>query len=120
MKFNERFRGRHLAGLIFLGLQILSIAYARFIPERFFCWAPYDERSKYRIEVQLMGRVLSEDEVATRYRYYPHGWEPRSINNVIAIVRQFERTYGSAENAQVTIWYQTNGHAEQIWKWPES
>jgi len=119
MTWRDHFKGRHLAGVLFLGLQVLSIAYARTVPERFFCWAPYDERSSYRISVLLEGRTLDVKEVAARYRYYPRGWEPRSINNVISIVRQYERTYGRDDGAEVTIHYQTNGHAEQLWTWPE-
>ena len=120
MKASRVVEGRHLAGLVFLGLQVLSIVYARFVPERFFCWAPYDERSQYRITVEVAGKQFSEKETGERYRYYPAGWEPRSIHNVISMVRQHERTYGRGENARVTIRYQTNGHGERVWTWPES
>ena len=118
MKVPDRFRTRHVVALVFLGLQVLSITYARFVPERFFCWAPYDERAQYRIDVELNGRLLAESEVAQRYRYNPSGWEPRSVHNVISMVRQYERTYGKTDGAHIAIHYRINGAPEQTWTWP--
>lgn len=119
MKLFAQIGIRHVIGAIFLGLQILSIAYARIGPERFFCWAPYDQRSQYRIEVQMDDRALPDAEIAQRYRYPARGWEARSLHNVISIVRQFERTYGRSDDAHVTIHYRINGHPEETWTWPE-
>jgi hypothetical protein len=109
---------RHVAGLVFLALQIGAILQARFIPERFFCWAPFDEHSYFRIEVEVAGRRLSRAEVEARYRYRAEGWEPRSIHNVISIVRQYESSYGRGSDARVTIRYVVNGHPEETWTWP--
>jgi hypothetical protein len=118
-KSGDRISGRHVAGVVFLALQVLSIAYARVIPERFFCWAPYDERSEYRIDVELNGQSLPAKEVAERYRYRANGWEARSVHNVISMVRQYESTYGKDDNARVTIHYQTNGRPKEAWQWPK-
>ena len=111
---------RHWLGAVFLTSQLLSIGYARFIPERFFCWAPYDEHSRYTIDVQIGGRALSADEISTRYRYNAGGWEVRAIHNVISLVRQYEMTYGYSEQAWVTITYVVNGRPQETWTWPES
>ena len=111
-------RLRHLVGMGFLMGQVASIGYARLAPERFFCWAPYDERGQYEIIVRMHGTTLSADEATKRYKYPSRGWEPRSIYNVISLVRQYESTYGAAENAQVQIQYQRNGRPQQSWAWP--
>ena len=87
-------------------------------PERYFCWAPYDEHTFYTIEVEVDGRKLSKSEIADRYRYYPGGWEPRSIHNVISQVSQFESTYGVDDGAKIVIEYETNGHPKRRWEWP--
>lgn len=50
-------------GILFLLLQLGSVVYARFIPEKFFCWAPYDEHTYYKIKVSLNGEELSAKEV---------------------------------------------------------
>ena len=96
-------------------IQLSVIIYSRFIPERFFCWAPYDEHTNYKINVTIEGRELSTQEVNERYRYTPEGWEPRAIHNVFSIVKQYEETYGKKDNAEVEIVYKTNGHKEERW-----
>ncbi len=103
-------------GLIFLGLQMISIVYTRFIPERFFCWAPYDQHSSYKIEVTIDDKSLTRQEVRKRYRYYAEGWEQRSIYNIINLVRQYETTYGKEDNAEVRISYTINGYREGVWE----
>lgn len=106
----------YIIGISFLLIQLSSIVYARFIPERFFCWAPYDEHSHYKINVIINGSDLSAKEVSARYRYTPEGWEPRSMHNIFSIVKQYEVTYGKEDNATVEIVYRTNGHNEKRWK----
>lgn len=108
----------HWIGIAFLAAQILSIGYARLIPERFFSWAPYDEHTRYRIEVTVDGRDLSPVEVQRRYKYRSEAWEPRRIDNVFSIVRQYESTYGKSDSALVTVTYSTNGEEERTWRWP--
>jgi hypothetical protein len=115
----KKIRLYQIVGLTFLCLQVISIIYARFVPEKFFCWAPYDQHSYYEINVELDGQTLSTEETRLRYRYRTIGWEPRSINNVISIVRQYEKTYGKNDEAKVVLTYESNGHPEQSWRWPE-
>ena len=116
--FERMTRICHLVGVAFLVAQLAAIGYARFNPERYFCWAPYDEHTFYTIEVEVDGRKLSKSEIADRYRYYPGGWEPRSIHNVISQVSQFESTYGVDDGAKIVIEYETNGHPKRRWEWP--
>ena len=106
---------RYVIGVVFLLLQVGSIIYARFIPERFFCWAPYDEHSHFEISVKISGNALSKYEVKQRYKYHAIGWESRAIHNVFNLIEQYEKTYGSNDKAQVTVKYSTNGHKEKIW-----
>ena len=75
-------------GILFLLLQLGSVVYARFIPEKFFCWAPYDEHTYYKIKVSLNGEELSAKEVKLRYNYLSDGWEPRSIDNVFSLSQE--------------------------------
>ena len=108
-------KGRLLVGIIFLMLQIAAIVYARFIPERFFCWAPYDIHTKFEVFVTIDGRDLSNAEIQSRYGYKMKGWEQRSIHNVISLISQYERTYGKTDDANVYMIYSINGHPEQKW-----
>ena len=107
---------RYLIGILFLLLQVFSIYYAFFIPERFFCWAPYDEHTYYKIEVIIGNQSLTKKQIRERYKYKAEGWEPRSIDNVFNIIEQYERTYGIYSAAEVFIKYSTNGHPEENWK----
>jgi len=108
----------HLAGVAFLGAQLASILVAPFVPVRFFCWAPFDEHTRYSIAATVAGRALGHDEIARRYHYPQAAWEVRDIDNVISIIRQYERTYGVGDGARVTLTYRTNGHEERTWMWP--
>lgn len=108
---------RGFIGLLFLCLQLGSIAYARFIPERFFCWAPYDEHTKFEVTVTIDGETLSAEATEDRYKYKMRGWEQRSIHNIISLISQYERTYGKDDHAEVTMIYSRNGHPEQEWRY---
>jgi len=112
-------RWPHVVGAAFLGLQLGAIVHARFVPERFFCWAPYDQHTRFAIEVEVDGRRLSREEVARRYRYRSDGWEPRAIANVFAIVRGYESNYGTDDRARVVVHYAVNGRPEATWRWPD-
>ncbi|MEM0932735.1 MAG: hypothetical protein AAF575_11715 [Bacteroidota bacterium] len=109
-------KNKYILGIVFLTLQVVSIIYARFIPERFFCWAPYDEHSHYEITVKVNDAPLSEKEIEQRYHYKGKGWEPRAIHNVFNIIEQYETTYGAKDRAEVCVRYSTNGHEEKIWR----
>lgn len=112
-------KGRLLIGVLFLLLQVGGIIYARFIPERFFCWAPYDIHTKFEVFVTIDGQELSNSEIESRYRYKMKGWEQRSIHNIISLISQYERTYGQSDNAEVYMIYAINGHPEQKWTYKE-
>ena len=109
---------RYTLGILFLLIQVASIVYARFIPERFFCWAPYDSQSKYEIIVTVNGEKLSEEDIKARYHYKANSWEERAIGNIFSYIESYESTYGKHDNAKVVVKYATNGKSEQIWTLP--
>ena len=108
-------KNRFIIGILFLGLQVALVVYARFIPERFFCWAPYDIHTKYIVKVTIDGQLLSNEETRLRYRYKPEGWEQRSIFNIISQIEQYETTYGKSDKAHVEVVYSINGKPEETW-----
>jgi hypothetical protein len=114
-----RIRRIHAVGIVFLLLQAGSILYARFTDERFFCWAPYDQHTRYRIEVEIDGGALDPESIQDRYRYRAEAWEPRNIANVFSIVKQYETSYGQSDSAKVRIFYRKNGMPQRIWEWPQ-
>ncbi|MBN4070484.1 hypothetical protein JYT76_02270 [Olleya sp. AH-315-F22] len=108
---------RLLIGVLFLLIQVCSVIYARFIPERFFCWGPYDIQTKFEVTVVIDNKKLSFKESKERYRYKTKGWEQRSIHNIFLLISQYESTYGKNDNAKVSINYSTNGKAQQVWEY---
>ena len=107
---------RFFIGILFILLQVGSIVYARFIPERFFCWAPYDTHVNFEVFVTIDSKTLSTEEAVARYHYKMNGWEQRSIDNIFSLISQYERTYGKSDNAQVLMTYSINGHEEKEWR----
>ena len=109
---------RLITGCAILLFQLVMIGYARFVPSRYFCWAPYDIQSEYRLDVAIGGRKLTPAQIRARYRRPRQGVDNRSIQHVMDIVEEYEQTYGSADHAQVVMKYRVNGKAEQEWRYP--
>ena len=109
---------RRVLGVAVLLFQIGAIIYARFVPARYFCWAPYDAQNDYVIEVVAAGRTLSQDEIRRRYKKRARGTDNRSIQHIKDIISGYETSYGVGEDAQVTLSFRVNGGEEQSWKWP--
>ena len=109
---------RRVLGVAILLFQLGAIVYARFVPARYFCWAPYDSQNDYLIEAVVNGRGLSQDEIRSRYKKRPQGTDNRSIQHIKDIISGYESSYGAEENAEVTLSYSVNGGEEQSWKWP--
>ena len=43
---------RLLLASAWLAFQLVAIVYARFVPARYFCWAPYDTQTEYWVTVR--------------------------------------------------------------------
>ena len=97
------------------GVQLAGVVYARFVPTRYLCWAPYDQISFYTIEAERDGQRLTPDEIAARYRMPADGRENRSIHHVLNTIAQLESTYGRTDRVRVRVRYRTNGRPEQTW-----
>ena len=111
---------RAILGGGLLLFQLAMIGYARFVPSRYFCWAPYDIQSEYRIDVSIGGQNLTPVQIRQRYRRPKQGVDNRSIQHVMDIIEQYEQTYGAADHAQVRMKYRINGKAEQAWRYPQT
>lgn len=107
---------RFFISSLFIVIQIALIIYARFIPERFFCWAPYDIHTKFEVNGNINGEDVGTKELSWRYGYRMQGWEQRSIYNVFSIIKQYETTYGKEDIVEVKVNYSVNGHQEQVWQ----
>jgi len=99
-------------------IQVAGIIYAKFVPTRYLCWAPYDQISFYRIEVDKEGRLLSPDEIERRYHMPAAGRENRAIQHVLNAISQYEATYGRTDRVTVRVVYRVNGKPEETWTLP--
>ena len=108
---------RWALGIALLAFQLAAIVYARFVPARYFCWAPYDMQTDYQAEVVVNGRPLSELEIRQRYRRAARGTDNRSVQNVIDFFEQAELRYHPQDQTQITVTYRINGHPEPTWTW---
>lgn len=109
---------RTLAAVVLLAFQLVMIGYARFVPSRYFCWAPMDSQNLYSIAVVIDGRELEPDEILARYRQPAEGGNWQAIQHALDKVRQYEETYGRDDGAEVVVTYTVNGHPEETWHWP--
>lgn len=109
---------RVILGSALLLAQAAAIIRARSVESRYFCWAPYDALSLYRLDVELAGRALTPGEIERRYRIPAAGRDNRSIQHLKDLIAQYESTYGRHDGARVTLRSSTNGHEERVWRWP--
>ncbi len=109
---------RTVVAVALLAFQIVMVGYARFVPSRYFCWAPMDSQNLYSITVVIGDRALSPAEIGARYRQPAEGGNWQAIQHVLDKVRQYEATYGLGDGARVTVVYTVNGGPEETWVWP--
>ena len=55
---------RTAIGVLILALQAAAIVRARFVNDRYFCWAPFDQQTKYEISVAIGDEGLAEEDEA--------------------------------------------------------
>lgn len=109
--------GKKLFIVTFFSLQVAGIIVSRFIPERFFCWAPYDEITQYELKVKVNGVELTEAQVLKRYRRSKTGRVNRSIANLKSIIAQYEENQSDSQMINVELCFFTNGHSIEYWYW---
>lgn len=107
---------RWTVGLSLLLCQLGAIVYARFVPSRYFCWAPFDMQTDYRLEVTVNGKRLSSREIQQRYRRPAKGTDNRSFQHVVDILEQTEMRYHPDDQVTLVMTYSINGKPEQRWE----
>lgn len=110
---------RTVIPILLFAFQLGAIVYARFVPTRYFCWAPYDIQTDYTATATVNGRQLTADEFRQRYRRPQRGFDNRSPQHVIDMLEQVERKRAKVgEQATVVLNYRVNGKERRQWRWP--
>src|SRR5438045_9208699 len=90
--------------------QLGAIVYARFVPTRYFCWAPYDTQTDYIATATVNGKKLTGAEFRQRYRRPPRGFDNRAPQHVFDMLEQVEeKRAGLGESATVGGAYRVAG-----------
>ena len=110
---------RTLIAMLLFAFQLGAIVYARFVPTRYFCWAPYDIQTDYVATAAVDGKTLTDAEFRKRYRRSSRGFDNRSPWHVIDMFRQVEEKRSKlGEQATIVMKYRVNGKEAQEWRWP--
>lgn len=104
-------------GATLLALQCGAIVRARFAEDRYFCWAPFDQQTKYVISATVGDKPLTGSEIRRRYRRPAEGYDNRSATHLFDIISRAERKQG--QSANVVVRYAVNGHEEREWRYPK-
>jgi hypothetical protein len=106
--------------LLLFAFQIGAIGYARFVPTRYFCWAPYDKQTEYVARATVNGKELTAEEFKRRYRLAKRGDDHRSPQHVIDKLEQVEQKRARlGENVVIDLKYRVNGKEPLLqWHWP--
>ena len=112
---------RTVIPILLFAFQLGAIVYARFVPTRYFCWAPYDTQTDYTATATVDGRRLTAAEFRKRYRRPPHGFDNRSPQHVIDMLQQAEQKHlQPGDQATIVMRYKVNGKEMPEWRWPPS
>lgn len=104
--------------------QLASVAWHRGREEKYFCWAPYDQQTRFTVRATVAGRTLTPREVQDRYGFAPNMlvgdafWDQRAWGNPIGLIRRRESALPPGEAAEVVVRYSVNGRPEREWTWP--
>jgi len=105
--------------VLLLAFQLGAILYARFVPTRYFCWAPFDTQTDYVATSIVNGHELTVAEFRERYRRPMRGFDNRSPQHVIDMLQQVEeRRAAFNDRAMVVMYYRVNGKQPLRWDWP--
>ena len=104
-------------GIGLLLFQLGAIGYARFVPARYFCWAPFDMQTSYQLQVTVNGESLSAGRIQRRYRRPQKGFDNRSVQNLIDILEQTEQRYHPDDDTHIVMTYRINGKEEERWEY---
>src|SRR3954464_15329766 len=96
---------RIIIPVLLFAFQLGAIVYARFVPTRYFCWAPYDMQTDYRLEVTVNDARLSSTQIQQRYRRAASGIDNRSTQHLIDIIEQTEQRYHAGDRTEVLMTY---------------
>lgn len=98
---------------LIISLQISGVILARFSDLRYFCWAPNDQHSEYRIDsIVINGRRLSTKEIEARYlrnTKRASGFDERSYAHIWNIILAYESIYSNESRIQIRMKYRING-----------
>ena len=110
---------RTVIPILLFAFQLGAIVYARFVPTRYFCWAPYDIQTDYVATATVNGRRLTAAEFRQRYRRPQRGFDNRAPQHVFDMLEQVEqRRARLGERASVVVKYRVNGKEVREWRWP--
>ena len=112
---------RIIIPVLLLVFQLCAIVYARFVPTRYFCWAPFDTQTDYTATATVNGHQLTPSEFRLRYRRPRRGFDNRSPQHVIDMLQQVEEKRARlGDKATVVMTSRVNGRALEVWRWPAS
>ena len=106
-------------GVFILALQAGAVIRARFVDDRYFCWAPFDQQTKYEIGVAIGDESLAPSQVRVRYRRPAEGVDNRSAHNLFDIITRAEQKFEKWGRGRVVVRYSVNGHEAREWRYPQ-
>src|SRR5215467_9787857 len=100
---------RTLIPIALFVFQLAAIVYARFVPTRYFCWAPFDTQTDYVAAATVNGHELPAAEFQKRYRRPRRVFDNRSPQHVIDMLQQAEEKHAAqGDKSSILMKYRVN------------
>lgn len=103
----------------FIAAQAVLVARARFVPDRYFSWAPHDRQIEYRISGTAWDGTPIADVAQSRYGLAAEGWCSHAAEDLEWTIRAREqRTAPELRAREVMLTYRANGGPWKTWSAP--
>ena len=106
------------AAAALLLLQVIGVVRMLWANDRFFAWAPHDQRTTFTVDAMHHGRTVSPQEIQARYQLPPEDWH--AYQNVLDVVRIAESRVPDSARWRVSVRYRVNFGDERRWCYPDS
>ena len=98
--------------------QGFGVARMLWATDRFFAWAPHDQRTDFVVSASHEGRAVALSEIARRYGLPPTDWH--AAHNVLQTIETAEERLPPRDRWTVVVRYRINFGAERVWTHPDA
>lgn len=104
-----------ILALLILAFQLVGVLRSPFVADRFFSWAPHDQRVEYRISAREAGVPVEKSEIYARYGLPSEGRNWHAYGDILKVIEVVESRKPQSARWDVRVDYEVNLGPTQSW-----